>query len=78
MGQRAGRRAAFDVALIVEPRFEKDFRRVLDNRRPRVRRPRTLKTLQKGLEPMNLKCGRIGLCLCLLLIAGDVHGLSGK
>ena len=26
---------------------------------------------------MNLKCGRIGLCLCLLLIAGDVHGLSG-
>jgi hypothetical protein len=36
-----------------------------------------LKTLQKGLEPINLKCGRTGLCLCLLLIAGDVHGLSG-
>jgi hypothetical protein len=27
---------------------------------------------------MNRKCGRIGLCLCLLLIAGDVHGLFGK
>jgi hypothetical protein len=27
---------------------------------------------------MNLKCGRIGLWLCLLLISGDVHGLSGK
>ena len=27
---------------------------------------------------MNLKCGRIGLCLCLLLISGDVCGLSGK
>jgi hypothetical protein len=37
-----------------------------------------LKTLQKGLEPMNLKCGRVGLSVCLLLIAGDVHGLSGK
>ena len=27
---------------------------------------------------MNLRCGRIGLCLCLLLISGDVHGLFGK
>ena len=27
---------------------------------------------------MNLKCGRVGLSVCLLLIAGDVHGLSGK
>src|SRR5258708_18860027 len=27
---------------------------------------------------MNLKCRRIGLCLCLLLISGDVHGLFGK
>ena len=27
---------------------------------------------------MGLKCGRIGLCLCLLLTAGDVHGLYGK
>ena len=27
---------------------------------------------------MNLKCGRMGLCLCMLLISGDVHGLFGK
>jgi hypothetical protein len=27
---------------------------------------------------MNRKFGPIGLCLCLLLIAGDVHGLFGK
>jgi hypothetical protein len=27
---------------------------------------------------MDLKCGRIGLDLCLLLISGDVHGLSGE
>ena len=27
---------------------------------------------------MNLKCGRIGLVLCLLLVSGDVHGLFGK
>jgi hypothetical protein len=41
MGQRAGRRAAFDVALIVEPEFEKDFRRVLDNKgEPRRRAAR--------------------------------------
>jgi hypothetical protein len=38
MGQRAGSRAAFDVALIVEPRFEKDFRRVLDNKGEPLRR----------------------------------------
>jgi hypothetical protein len=25
---------------------------------------------------MNLQCGRIGLCLCLLLISGDVHGFG--
>src|SRR5260370_38597054 len=27
---------------------------------------------------MNLKWRRIGLCLCLLLISGDVHGLFGN
>ena len=27
---------------------------------------------------MNLKCGRVGLSVCLLLIAGYVHALSGK
>jgi hypothetical protein len=27
---------------------------------------------------MKLKCGPFGLCLCLLLIAGDVHGLFGQ
>src|SRR5580658_752481 len=27
---------------------------------------------------MKLKCGRIGLCLCVLLISGEVYGLSGK
>lgn len=27
---------------------------------------------------MNLKCRRIAVCLCLLLIAGDAHGLAGK
>ena len=27
---------------------------------------------------MNRKYRRIGLCLCLLLIAGDIHGLTGK